>query len=270
MRGASGGISSVGARLRVPRSGRHAGTRAARGSVWRALRPSRQELADGFDRKRSRQKARPGIEKSAAKRREARRPASLAGHLWRSKDGPDREAGHRVRAAHRTRACRRFAPLTGERDQPPGARAPDMENYWENDWPMALIRNSSPASSARSQEDEDMAAPTAEETVTPEMIRAERRGMWKYTRPLSNALGLFHLCRRPACCKARRCRGDPNDCLDLRSDLVPDLAHRWAVWLTDAVRRGQSLDALTQTRPAELVSYESWIAGLHAASKARR
>src|SRR5207249_7392376 len=34
---------------------------------------------------------------AAVERREARRPASLAGDPWRSRDRPDREAGHGVR-----------------------------------------------------------------------------------------------------------------------------------------------------------------------------
>ena len=50
------------------------------------------------------------VARAAAGRREARRPASWAGHLRRSGDGRDREARHRVRR-FRTSACRRAAPL---------------------------------------------------------------------------------------------------------------------------------------------------------------
>ena len=54
--------------------------------------------------------ARRRSENAAAGRRKARRPASWAGDLWRSRDRPGREAGHGVRR-FRTSACRRPAPL---------------------------------------------------------------------------------------------------------------------------------------------------------------
>jgi hypothetical protein len=48
---------------------------------------------------------------AAVERREARRPRVMGpGHLRRTGDGPDREAGHQVRRI-RTSACRRSAPL---------------------------------------------------------------------------------------------------------------------------------------------------------------
>src|SRR2546423_15080454 len=64
-------------------------------------------------------------EDTAAERREARRRAYPAGHLRRPGDGPDREAGHRVRR-FRTSACRRSAPLISLREQKRtrGTRAP--------------------------------------------------------------------------------------------------------------------------------------------------
>src|SRR5207342_969906 len=75
-----------------------------------------QELADG---RGAWAKARPPAVESAARRRkenaaverrEARRPASLAGDLRRSGDRPDREAGHGVRRSAPS-ASRRSAPL---------------------------------------------------------------------------------------------------------------------------------------------------------------
>ena len=64
------------------------------------------------------------LKNAAAERREARRPASWAGHLRRSGDGPDREVGSRG-AAFRTSACRRSAPLIffggAKRQRAPGA-----------------------------------------------------------------------------------------------------------------------------------------------------
>jgi hypothetical protein len=51
---------------------------------------------------------------AAVERREARRPASLAGDPWRSRDRPDRKAGHRVRRSAPS-ACRRSAPLVSGR-----------------------------------------------------------------------------------------------------------------------------------------------------------
>src|SRR4051812_28457678 len=60
------------------------------------LRAARQELAD--DRPLSGESAaRRRKENAAVERREARRPASLAGGPWRSRDRPDRKAGQTVR-----------------------------------------------------------------------------------------------------------------------------------------------------------------------------
>jgi integrase len=66
-----------------------------------------------------------------AERREARRPASWVGHLRRSGDGSNREAGHRVRRI-RTSACRRPAPLTlgsGNRQGAPTPPAGPVERW---------------------------------------------------------------------------------------------------------------------------------------------
>src|SRR5436305_1594059 len=71
------------ARLRGPRGRQACRTRATRGSTWRSLRTSRQELADVGALLRRRKRG-PGSKKAAAERREARRSASSAGHLRRS------------------------------------------------------------------------------------------------------------------------------------------------------------------------------------------
>ena len=83
-----------------------------------------QELADRRRKSARESAARSRKENAAAERREARRPASLAGDLRRSGDGSARETGHRVRR-FRTSACRRSAPLIfsgAETDE--GAPAP--------------------------------------------------------------------------------------------------------------------------------------------------
>ena len=92
-------------------------TRAASGPALGTLRPLCEVLADGpaliaGTRKRGPElgECRKAFARAAAGRREARRPASWAGHLRRSGDGSAREAGHRVRR-FRTSACRRSAPL---------------------------------------------------------------------------------------------------------------------------------------------------------------
>jgi len=121
MRGRRSGKRSWGGRsgplVRRLRAGaRHPGTRAASGPALGVLRPLCEELADGPPdngiRKRGPElgECQKAFARAAAGRREARRPASWAGHLRRSGDGSARETDHRVRR-FRTSACRRSAPL---------------------------------------------------------------------------------------------------------------------------------------------------------------
>jgi hypothetical protein len=82
---------------------------------WGYYGPCARSFADGPPDNGTRKRGpklryhRKAMPRAAAGRREARRPASWAGHLRRSGDGPSREAGHRVRR-FRTSACRRSAP----------------------------------------------------------------------------------------------------------------------------------------------------------------
>src|SRR5712691_6148279 len=73
----------------------------------------RQELADGRGANASTKSAARGLKNAAVERREARRPTLLAGDPWRSRDRPDRKAGHGCGEKFRTSACRRSAPLAG-------------------------------------------------------------------------------------------------------------------------------------------------------------
>ena len=91
-----------------------------RASCRAALRPLCEVLAGRAGANAVSRKPGPELRRSesfdrnaAVERREARRSASLAGGPWRSRDRPDRKAGHRVRRSAPS-ACRRSTPLTRE------------------------------------------------------------------------------------------------------------------------------------------------------------
>jgi hypothetical protein len=44
-------------------------------------------------------------------------------------------------------------------------------------------------------------------------------GVWRWA---ANQLGLWQYCAKPACRRARRCRGEPRACLDRRLPQVPE------------------------------------------------
>src|SRR5436190_11564136 len=58
----------------------------------------------------------PETEIRRVERREARRPTSLAGDPWRSRDRPDREAGHGVRRFRTQRLSALRPPRGGTQD----------------------------------------------------------------------------------------------------------------------------------------------------------
>ena len=137
---------------RRPRCRLATGTRAASGLRPGTQRsPARSWLTAAHDAAESAARCRK--ENAAAERREARRPASWAGHLRRSGDGPDREAGHGVRR-FRTSACRRSAPLIffGERKQTTGHPAPSEKTGRRSVGFMVLAREMKSAERAANSE----------------------------------------------------------------------------------------------------------------------
>jgi hypothetical protein len=89
--------------------------------TWGYYDPCARSSLDGLAPIASSRKRGPQLKNAAAERREARRPASWAGHLRRSGDGLDREAGHGCGVPHQRLSALCSPHFFGERKR---TRAP--------------------------------------------------------------------------------------------------------------------------------------------------
>jgi hypothetical protein len=127
---------SAGGAGRPPRAGSQPALGRSRGSAWGTLRSPRQELADRTAHSRLKSAARES-KRAAVERREARRPASSAGDLGRTRDRPDREAGHRVRRFRTQRLSALRPPHCGRQTGRRRTRAPPTTRAAQR-WPTTV------------------------------------------------------------------------------------------------------------------------------------
>ena len=84
---------------------------------------------------------------------------------------------------------------------------------------------------------------------------------------MSNMIGLWSLCAKPACRRARACQRDPHDCLARYAALVPQAARDGVKAMLEGQRYGLSYDELREDAPDEIAALESWIAQTEAAAR---
>jgi hypothetical protein len=80
-----------------------------------------------------------------------------------------------------------------------------------------------------------------------------------------NWFGLFHLCARTRCRKARGCRGNPVSCLREGAPRAPAAVRALVRHMLESQDRGLSFDeAMDELADGQFVAYECWIAGIQA------
>ena len=74
----------------------------------------------------------------------------------------------------------------------------------------------------------------------------------------SNMVCLWGLCARPACRRARCCRGEPRDCMAKYTPLVPEDAREGVKAMFDGLRSRMTFDEMSTEAPSEIAAVEDW------------
>jgi hypothetical protein len=84
-------------------------------------------------------------------------------------------------------------------------------------------------------------------------------------RVTSKLLCLWAFCGRPACRRAKGCKGNAGDCVTRYSPLVPEDARYGVLAIACAADDGISDEEMRAGAGAELAALEAWITQVHAA-----
>jgi hypothetical protein len=79
----------------------------------------------------------------------------------------------------------------------------------------------------------------------------------------SNLLGLWGLCAKPACRRARACKRNARNCVERYAPLVPEEARIGVLATIEAARCGIGDEQMRADASIEIAALESWIARVH-------
>jgi hypothetical protein len=77
---------------------------------------------------------------------------------------------------------------------------------------------------------------------------------------MSNLMCLWGLCAKPACRRARKCRGEPRDCLARYAPLVPEEAREGIKAMIEGRRDNLSFDEVRDMADGEVDAAIEWMA----------
>lgn len=81
----------------------------------------------------------------------------------------------------------------------------------------------------------------------------------RLNRLMADAMALWRQCERPACRRARRCRGLPGACVARHAAAVPAPVREGAELLLRGARIGVPYDETRRDAPEQLAAVETWV-----------
>jgi hypothetical protein len=93
--------------------------------------------------------------------------------------------------------------------------------------------------------------------------RTDHPALTPALRWISNVMCLWSMCAKPACRRARKCNGEPRDCLRCYAPLVPEDARAGAEVMLHGVMHRFKFDDLREDASEEIDALMEWNALIH-------